>query len=198
MRKITKEMIITREVDKTVTKRNGETKTTYKYSLNVDFWKNQKEPVSITLDEFHSMMNSREAMSKKNIMMSNFLALARKLLQSTDAGTGDLTLISQLGRRIDPIARDMATQVRYHVMHFLKTCKKCDLTLKCSSEDPEEPNKCPQCDTYTLKKHSHSVECWHYASMNHYDNGAFHRHYFIHDIEDYFMFYNTYAWDDLF
>ena len=195
-------MIIKQEIVDTKKKRSGELEPVYKYKLNTEFWKSIKEPIDCIIDEAHSIINSRRAMSKINVIVTDWIALIRRVLGSSDEGS--LVFISQLERRLDPIARDMATQVRYHLMHYLKTCQECFLQWQEHSEMPETLGICPRCRTNTLLKSNHTVEVWHFTSIQSYqfwkDYGqdSFYKHYFIKDISKYFQYYSTLQWDNLF
>jgi len=185
-------------------KKNGE--EIYKLEFNKTYWQSLRKKtrvMNVVIDEAHTIFNSRRATSKRNIIMSDFVALIRKILSGTESGWGDLTFISQLDRRIDIIAQEMATNIRFYVCHYLKTCKKCGFNWQENNETPEKYVYCPACGCYEIKKHTHIVECWHFKDLNHYqlwklrDMETFHRHYFITDIEQYFPFYDTFQWDNL-
>ena len=182
-------------------KRNGE--PVYDMKLNVDFWKNIKEPIDVVLDEAHTMVNARKSMSKVNIIMTDWLALIRRVLGSSDSGYGELVLISQLANRIDIIAREMATNVRWHICHYQKTCKKCMYTWGETSDTAEPQWVCPVCGHYQIKKHSHQIEVFHFQNMftyqgwKEYGMKSYHRHYIIEDIENYFNLYNTLSWENM-
>jgi hypothetical protein len=94
---IKREMIIKKEVVRT--KRDGEEE--YKLSFNADFWKNNVKGISVVLDEAHTLIDSRNFMSKINKIMNDFMALLRRILGDTGDGYGELILITQLGRRLD-------------------------------------------------------------------------------------------------
>lgn len=179
------------------------------HKLNVGFWKNVKKPVNVVLDEVHTMMNSRRSMSKINIILTDWLALIRRVLGSNEGGYGELVLISQIWNRIDIIARDMATEIRYHRCHYLKTCRGCGIQWNEHSDMPEKMLKCPRCGHWQLIKHSHWIEIWKFSNMDMYiawDSGfrgskgkrPYFRHYPVMDIEDYFNLYDTEQWDNLF
>lgn len=202
---ISPDMIIQKEVvDYKTNRKSGESEPIYKFALNIDFWKKIKEPINVVLDEAHTILNARRAMSKVNIIVSDWLALIRRVLGQTDAGFGELTFISQLGNRIDVIARDMATNVIYTICHYLKSCKECFVTWQENSEMPEGYIICPYCSSNEILKHSHKIECWHFPNMqlfmiwHSFGQNTFYRHYFINDIEKYFPLYNTLAWDNMF
>jgi len=86
-------------------------KVTQKIGLNYDYWKglvSEKRRFDIALDEFHNVMNSRRAMSKRNIIMSDWLAQIRKILGSSEVN--NLYIITQKLRRVDVNVRDLAHQ----------------------------------------------------------------------------------------
>ncbi len=202
---ISSEMIIKKEiVDYKANKKTGDKEPIYKYKLNMEYWKKIKEPINVILDEAHTILNSRRAMSKVNVIVSDWLALIRRVLGATEAGFGELTFISQLANRIDIIARDMATNIIYTICHYLKTCNKCELTWQENSEMPEGYIVCPLCSSHDITKHTHRLECWHFANMqlfqvwNSFGQKTFYKHYFLNDIENYFVLYNTLQWDNMF
>jgi len=202
---ITAEMIIQKEiVDYKKNKKTDEKEPIYKYTLNMDFWKNIKEPINVILDEAHTILNSRRAMSKVNIIVSDWLALIRRVLGQTDAGFGELTFISQLWNRIDIIARDMATNIMYCICHYHKTCKICSVTWQENSEMPEGYVICPYCNSHEILKHNHRIEVWHFPNMqlfqiwHSFGQNTYYKHYFVNDIEKYFELYDTLAWDNMF
>jgi len=176
----------------------------YSYTLNADFWKSINEPISIYLDEAHTIFNSRRSMSSKSIVIAEWLSLIRRVIGGAESGHGEILFITQLPNRIDVIARDMANQVRFHRCHFLKSCKDCGLTWKETNDDPEPVWKCYRCESYDIIKYDHRIEVFHFSDMKMYEAWNFfgmksyHRHYFINDIEDVFPLYDTLQWDNLF
>lgn len=200
-------MIIHKEiVDYKKNRKTGEQEPVYKSSLNIDYWRSIKEPINVVLDEAHSIINARRAMSKINIIVSDWIALIRRVLGAAEAGYGELVLISQLANRIDVIARDMANNVIYTVCHYQKTCKRCGFTWTENSEWPEGFDHCPvkRCGHWAVKKHSHILEVWHFPGIEAFNiwrdfgEKTFYRHYLVQDIEKYFPLYNTLQWDNLF
>lgn len=197
---LTPDMIIKR--DAIGQKRDGT--PVFDYTLNVDFWKGLNEPINVVLDEAHSILNSRRSMSKTNIIMTDWLALVRRVLGGTDSGYGELVFITQLPNRLDSIARDMATQVRYHVCHYKKSCRECGATWSESSEVAEQLWQCPACRSNSLHKHSFVIEVWHFPTMPDFQAWkafgvqSFYKHYLINDIEEVFPLYDTLQWDNLF
>ena len=146
---INSKMILKQELVKTIKKRDGSSENIYQNTLNADYWKklskSTNKPLSVVLDEAHSIINSRKSMSKVNIVINDWLALLRRVLGADSSGRGELVLITQLPNRIDIIARDMANQIRYHVCHYIKSCGKCLTYWAENSESPEPVRICPQC-----------------------------------------------------
>lgn len=203
---ISPEMIIKREiVDYKKNKKTGDKEPVYKYALNIEYWKKIKEPVDVILDEAHTILNARRSQSKTNIVVSDWLALIRRVLGQSESGTGGtVTFISQLSNRIDIIARDMATNILYTICHYIKSCKDCGTSWTENSEMPEGYIVCPSCHSIKLMKHDHKIEVWHFANMPkflmwfHMGQKTFYRRYFVNDIEEYFPLYNTLQWDNMF
>ena len=94
---INPDMIIKKEIEGTKKKRNGEEENIYKYSLNLEYWTNIKENINVVIDEAHSIINSRRSMSKINILLTDWMALVRRILTSKDniGKAGTLILITQ-------------------------------------------------------------------------------------------------------
>jgi hypothetical protein len=197
-------MIIKEDAVDTITRKSGKTEQVIKKTLNQDFWKNVEKPCNVVLDEAHSILNSRRAMSKTNQIITEWLALLRRILGSNDAGYGELTLITQLDNRIDIIARDMATLVKYHKCHFRKTCQRCFSTWNENSDIPEPVYNCPSCGSPKLKKSNFVIEVMHFRNIEYFrmwkEQGmkTFHARYYINDIEIIFPMYDTLQWDNLF
>jgi hypothetical protein len=142
----------------------------YKWSLNSEYWQNAVKihgSINITIDEAHSLFNARMSSSKVNRIMSDFMALIRRILGSSDAGNGILTLITQLDRRIDVIAREQANQIMWCKCYYKKTCKRCNYTWDENNEMPEVLIYCPKCDAPKkyLRKHSHIIEQWKFQNI---------------------------------
>lgn len=198
------DMIIKKDIKNIKTNKMGKKENVYEYKLNLDYWKNIKEPINVTLDEAHSILNARRSMSKTNIIITDWLALIRRVLGQSESGMGELTFITQLPNRIDNIARDMAQQIRYHVCHYLKECKKCGFQWPEHSELPEPLWNCPRCSYQHFKKFNHVIEVFKFNNMKSYLSWdefslkTFYDHYFINDIEKYFKYYSTLQWDNLF
>lgn len=194
-------MIVLKE--ETGVKKNGE--KTYDYKLNIDFWKKQskKQPISVVLDEAHAIIDARRSMSRTNRLFNQWLSLIRRVLGQSESGYGELVFITQLHNRIDCVAREMATQVRYHICHYSKKCKKCCSSWSESSESPEPLHVCPACGSSKVIKCNHRIESYHFKNMQAYTTwkdfgiNTFYRHYLTDDIERYFPLYDTLQWENL-
>ena len=201
---IKNDMIVKKEIKDYKKNRQGEMEPVYELKLNMEYWQKITEPISCVLDEAHSIINARRAMSKVNIIITDWIALLRRVLGSSSSGYGELVLITQLPNRIDIIAREMATQIRYHKCHYKKQCNKCKCTWVEHSDMPEGYWFCPKCNSSNIKKYEHKIEVWHFASMKHFvtwnefGQRTFYKHYVVNDIEKYFNFYDTLQWDNLF
>jgi len=202
--KISTGMIIKKTLLDYKKKKDGSSEPIYKLELNSDFWRQIKEPINVVIDEAHSVVNPRRAMSKVNIIMTDFLALIRRVLGQTSSGYGEMVFITQLPRRIDPIAREMAHQIRYHICHYLKKCGRCGCTWPENSEMPEGLFRCPSCDSSSITKFGHQVEVWRFKGMQMFEmwknfgEKTFYKHYIVKDIEKYFKLYDTFQWSDMF
>lgn len=198
------EMIAKRNVVGEKKKRSGEIEEITELKLNIEFWKGIKEPINVVLDEAHAIINSRRAMSKLNVIVTDWLALIRRVLGQTEGGYGELVFITQLPNRIDVIAREMATQIRYHICHYRMKCKKCEMSWSEHSELPEGAYKCFNCGHQKLKKYNHQIEIWHFKSMDDFNEWryfykkTYYKHYLVNDIEKYFPLYDTLQWDNMF
>lgn len=201
---INAKMIIKETITDYKKKKDGTTEPIVKHELNREFWQQLKEPINVVLDEAHAIINARRAMSKINIITSDWLALIRRVLGSSESGYGELVFITQIPRRLDVIAREMATQVRYHVCHYRKTCDTCWATWVENSELPEQIHRCPICRSWKIKKHQHQIEIWHFEGMDgfnawkNFKMDTYYKHYYIKNIEKYFPLYNFLSWDNMF
>lgn len=180
-----------------------------KLIFNKDYWLkavNENGMINVTLDEVHTLLSARRGMTKSSQVMLDFLALIRRIIGQTTSGSGTLTLITQLERRIDVIAKEMCNHVRYHVCWYKKTCTYCKATWRENNEEAELLYECPRCKSSHIIKHSHIIEVWHFQSMDLFIKWKYYglpakktayRHYMINDIEKYFGYYNTLQWDNL-
>ncbi len=188
-------------------KRNGE--EVKKYTLNKEFWQDiakKGETISIILDEAHTLLNSR-VRNKTTLIMTDFMALLRRILGSSNEGYGELILISQLERRLDVIAREMATVVQYCICHYKRNCSTCgDVAIE-NNETPSKLLLCPYCGNGTTRTgfeievfNFESMDVynrWEYARKNNHKIKNYFKHYVIKDIENVFPHYNTLQWENL-
>jgi len=199
------DMIIKKEiVNYHKNKKSKELEPVYKYSLNIDFWKKINEPVNVVLDEAHSILNSRRGMSKLNIILTEWLSMLRRILGENSSGYGELVLITQLPYRLDGIARDMATQVRHHICHYMKICSECNLEWLENTEMPETVSNCMKCGSYKLTKTNHSIEVIKFKNISDYEQWkvlkekTYYSRYLIKNASKFFINYNSYQWDNMF
>lgn len=83
-------------------------KTEKNVQVNWEFWEEARKTnkISIFLDEFHNVLSSRNAMTKQNKAISDWLSQIRKVL--TDSPTNHLYIITQRMRRVDVNVRELA------------------------------------------------------------------------------------------
>jgi len=200
---IKRDMILHKEVKKI--RKDGT--VDYEIKFNKDYWLKQKEKYghfNVVLDEFHTLMEARKFMSKQNRVMGDFLALIRKVC-SDSLHESSLTLISQLDSRIDTIARQMATEIRYHVCIYDKSCTKCGAYWTEHSELPDfkKHKRCPQCESNILKKSNYKILIHYFDSIKNYNEWkecniqSQIQTKLIENIDVYFEYYDTFQMDDL-
>jgi len=200
---IDRDKLIKKEVVKTM--KTGE--VIYKLKFNVEKWQEYKKKYgkfNVVLDEFHTLMSSRDFSTKQNKVMGDFLALIRKICNDS-TGDSTLTLISQLDNRIDVNARNMATEIRYHVCLYDKLCQKCGAFWSEHSELPpfQKKKRCPNCDGKKLKLINHKILVHYFDSMQHYQDWKYGgintkiQTNLITNIDEYFGMYNTYQMSNL-
>jgi len=184
-----------------VVKKNG--RNVEKITFNADYWKQVKEEndgINVVVDEAHTLINSRRAMSNENMVMNDFMALLRRILGDSN-GYGELVLITQLVRRIDVTARELATSIHYHVCHYKQECK-CGYSYWENNEKYGDTNKCPYCGK-SMKKVQFIIEKWEFGDIDSYEMWHEHnmksykKHYYVTDIADYFKYYDTFQWENL-
>jgi len=183
-------------------KKTGE--AVFDFKLNTEFWRDDaQKPCTVVLDEFHSIMNPRRSMSKINIIVGDFIALLRRVIGEDPMIEGDLIIITQIGRRVESIVRDMAHLVKYHICHYTKYCNDCQLSWGENSEMPEKIKVCPSCGCNNLVKTDHAIEVFCFAGWNSFESwkewgmNSYYKRYLINDGENYFSFYDTLQWDDM-
>jgi len=199
--KLKPEMIVKKEI--TVGKMGKEHVT---LSFNKDYWVTvmQKHPsIHVILDEAHTLLNPRRAMSKVNIIMTDFLALLRRIVgQDASGHKGNLILITQLNRRLDVIAKEMSTCVKYHVFNSIQACPDGHCTKHLNNESMHDEHVCPHCQK-KLQKVKEWVEMYEFRSTDDFQKEMEYgikthvrKHYMLQP-EKLYKLYNTLQWDDL-
>jgi DNA-directed RNA polymerase subunit RPC12/RpoP len=205
-------MIVKKElVDYKKNKVTGSNDPIYKFKPNLEYWQKatKKQPINIVIDEAHSIFSSRKSMSRLNQCIGDWIALVRRIVGENDQYEGELIMITQLWHRLDRIIREMATQIRYHKCHYMKTCMDCGISWNETSEMAEKYKQCPMCLSRELFKHSYMIEIWKFKSMDNYvlwnsgysgskGSRPYYQHYFVKNIEQYFPMYSTMQISDLF
>jgi len=178
-----------------------------KLVLNSEYWRGTKEKypdgINVVIDEAHTLMDSRRAMSNTSVIMNDFMALLRRILGDSGEGYGELVLITQLGRRLDVNARELATSVHYHLCHYKRTCTKCNFNFWETNEVYQKPKLCPRCGHRKMNKDNFIIEKWEFDSVENCDrfiefgDKTYQKHYYITDIEKYFPHFDTFQWENL-
>lgn len=178
----------------------------YKLELNIEFWKElikKVKNINIIIDEAHIFFNPRRSMSRLNIIMTDFLALLRRVLGSSDT-SGELILITQLSRRLDIISKEMCTDVAYCINHYNKVCQGCKLSWNENNEQPAKIDKCPRCNSFDLRRRNLKIEVYEFKNMDYFERWfetgykTYYNRYLIHDIESIFSNYDTMQFTDVF
>lgn len=199
---IQKEHIFKKELVRV--KKTGE--EVFKTVLNEEYWKElktKKPAISVYIDEAHTLLNPRRSMSETNKVMGDFLALLRRIVGSTESGYGELVLITQLERRLDVIAKEMATLVQYCICHYMKKCKKCGYACYENNEEPEKVERCPRCKSYAIDRDNFIIEVRNFKNIDdfhmwfEYGSKTFYKKWYITDIHKIFPLYNTHQWESL-
>lgn len=196
------DMIIKKELQRTVNKKDGTQKPIYDISLNKEFWMNVEKPISIILDETDQYLFARSGMSKTNKIMSQWLSMIRRVLGQGDVNA-ELILITQLSRKMDVIGREMAHNIKYFLCTYLIQCKKCGATYQENSDMPKKMELC-ECGGYRFNKHSHVITVYCFADIDAFTGWkewgmkTYYENYNILDIHKTFDKYDSYQWDDMF
>ena len=202
------EMMVEKELIQVVKHRDGKEEPKYKYKLNEQFWIDKRdERKSIIIDEAHKYLDSRKSFSGVNKLFCDFLALGRRIVEDSNT-SGDLIFITQLGRAADVRLRELAHEVKYHKCHYVKSCSKCGISWQENSEMPEGARMkvCPCCGSWQLKRNGHVIEVFCFANIKDYEawemfgktTKMFYKHYIIQDIGQYFKYYDTFQWGNMF
>lgn len=199
---IKKEHIFTEEVLRV--KKTGEPVT--KLKLNTEYWhelKKKQPAISVYIDEAHTLLNPRRSMSETNKVMGDFLALLRRIIGSTESGSGELVLITQLERRLDVIAKEMATLVQYCINHYTKQCKKCGASWRENNEMSIKIERCTECGSTQFDRNQFIIEVFNFADIDKYylwkEHGtkSFFKRYYVTNIHVVFPLYDTLQWSNL-
>ena len=175
-------------------------------TFNKEYWielSKKNKAINVVLDEAHTLIDSRRFMSKENKIMMDFIALLRRVLGDSGDGYGELILITQLGRRLDIISRELATNVQYHICHYNMQCLNCSCVYKENNESKEKIKFCIKCGCRKFKRYNFVIEKFEFENcddLNYWINTrekSYFKHYYIMDIEKYFPFYNTHQWENL-
>lgn len=202
------DMLVLKEPKKTIKRRDGRIETEYNYTLNEKFWKDRiAERKSIIIDEAHKYLEARRFMSRTSKLFTDFLALGRRIIEDSQ-GQGEMIFITQLGRRADVILRDMAHEIRYFKCWYWVSCQRCRSSWQENSDMPDgiKCKNCPSCGSWQLKRHDHVVEVKCFAGIKNFqmwdDFGRpanfYYRRYTINDIGNYFKYYDTRQWSNMF
>jgi len=184
----------------------GEETGKFEKVLNVEYWEEMRlkypQGLNFIIDEAHTLFNARRSMSKMNVIMTDFLALIRKIVTSS-TGKGKAVFITQLPRRIDSIAREMCTLVKFYRCHYYKVCLKCGTQHYETNDTTEKVYWCQKCLSPKMEEQQHVFECFHFKNILAYElfteigRKAYHRRYFIQDTSKYFGLYDTLQLSDL-
>lgn len=174
-----------------------------KFELNSEYWAKQKKPLNIIWDEIHLTANARSSMSKVNMVLSRFIAMARRITGFDERGYGHFIFIAQTERTIDVNIRELASEIRYHIGHYFLRCEDCNMYMNRSSEMPQL-DKCPICNSWRILKEGLFIEVRKFKTWDDYFNfrlnikGIWHfERYMISDIEKYFKMYDTLQMTDV-
>ena len=91
--------------------------------VNWEFWKSARkehENFSIYLDEAHNIISSRNSMSKRNKLFSNWISQIRKILYSSE--NNHIHIISQTARKLDVNFKELC--------HIFVECKSITIGKK--------------------------------------------------------------------
>jgi len=200
---ITREMI----VEKTLVKTTKPGEEVFKLKFNKEFWLEQKDKYvgfNGGLDEFLTLMDSRRFMSKQSRVLNDMLSLIRKICNNPNSDS-TLTIISQLVGRIDVNARELATEIRYHIGLWDKKCLKCGAYWTEHSDLPDfqKHRNCPNCGSYQLEKFDSRIIVHFFANVREFELWYYQRSptilqtIRINNIEKYFPYYDTFQLTNL-
>lgn len=202
IRMLTSDMILKDEVVDSKVLKSGEVRVKSKKVLNIDFWKEQKPPISVVLDEGFTMMNSRRSMSSVNIVLNMFTSMLRRVLSTQEGSTGDFVVCAQRLMQLDVNLRESANVINYCVCFWRRVCG-CGFGVQENSEMPRQLNGCPRCGA-TLIKRGHIIQVLQFEGVELFQQWYYHRlpTYFhteyVRNVSKYFNVYNTLQWENMF
>lgn len=173
-----------------------------KLDLNVKFWQKQKKPLNIIWDEVHLTANARSSMTKANMVISRFIAMARRIVGFDKRGYGHLIFIAQSERTIDANIRDLVNEIDYHIGHWVLRCSDCGHNQSWNSQ-MHVMEKCLNCDSPVIEKTDFTTEVLKFKSWDSYykfilmGSKLYFERILIEDIEDYFKYYDTLQFENI-
>lgn len=176
------------------------------FELNIDYWAKQKKPLNVLWDEVHLTANSRQSTSKINIILSRFIAMARRVTGFDKRGYGHLIFIAQKERTIDVNIKELANEIVYHIAHWVINCEDCGRKLWVTSQ-MQIFDKCMFCGSWKIIKEQLQIEVLKFNDWEKYHLWTYspkfklyYDRYIIQDIEKYFKYYDTLqisdVWED--
>lgn len=189
--------------DMIIKKVKNDKKKNASFELNKEYWQKQKKPLNIVWDEIHLTANARSSMSRVNMVLSRFIAMARRITGFDSRGYGHLIFIAQTERTVDVNIRELASEIRYHTGHWEIHCNDCNVSVMTDSEQ-QQIERCLKCGSWNIIKKNFVVEVRKFNSWDKYFNfrlkikGNWHfERYIIPDIEKYFGHYDTMQMTDM-
>lgn len=172
------------------------------FDLNTSYWEKQPKPLNILWDEVHLTANSRASMSRVNMVLSRFIAMARRITGFDERGYGHLTFVAQKDRTIDVNIRDLASEISYHKSMWVLRCKKCGFKLAVNSE-MQQIERCVSCFSWDIVKENLSIIIYRFNSWEKFyrwqvtDEKLYFKKEIILDIHEYFKNYDTMQLSDI-
>ena len=145
-------------------------------------------------------------MSKANMVLSRFIAMARRITGFDERGYGHLIFIAQAEKTIDVNIRELTSEIKYMLGHWVVNCRDCDNGFGRTSEDMQV-DKCPNCESGNIFITDNKIEVLTFVKWENYfayRMGVKGKHYsdryIVDDTKRYFKYYDTMQitdlWDD--
>lgn len=173
------------------------------FDLNLEYWNQQKKPLNVLWDEVHLTASSRQSMSKVNIVLSRFLAMARRITGFDKRGYGHFTFIAQKERTVDVNIKELCNEIFYFVSHWVVRCEGCGTRLAVNSER-QQVERCIRCGSWKIVKEDLNIEVFVFNNWEKFYRweqkikGRWYvKRYIITDIEQYFRYYDTLQTSDI-